>query len=85
VNLADGGIASENTRASEQAKEGGMEIAKRACPECGGGNYAFRSRRQIEATAEKPAELETKYRCKDCESEWKERTPGVLRKAPPPE
>jgi hypothetical protein len=59
----------------------------RACPECGSQNYTFRSRRQIEATEGKGPELETKYRCRnaDCEAEWKERTPGVLRKAPPRE
>jgi hypothetical protein len=64
-----------------------MEIAKRACPECGSENYTFRSRRQIEATADSPAMLETKFRCRnaDCEAEWKERTPGVLKKAPPRE
>ena len=32
-----------------------MEMPKRTCPECGGANYTFRSRKQIEATAEKPA------------------------------
>ena len=59
--------------------------AKRACPECGSGNYTFRNRKQIEAKAEKGPELETKYRCKDCEQEWKERAPGVLQKPPPRE
>lgn len=54
----------------------------RSCPKCGGGNYAFRSRKQIEATPEQEAMLETKYRCKDCGHEWKERVPGVLRKKP---
>lgn len=62
-----------------------METAKRACPECGSANYTFRSRKQVEATAGKGPELETKYRCKDCEREWKERTPGVLKKSPPRE
>ena len=57
----------------------------RACPKCGSVNYSFRNRKQIEATAEKGPELETKYRCKDCEQEWKERTPGVLQKRQPPE
>ena len=59
--------------------------AARACTKCGSGNYTFRNRRQIEATAERPAELETKFRCKDCEGEWKERAPGVLKKGPRPE
>ncbi len=55
----------------------------RACPACGSASYTFRSRRQIEATAEQEAMLETKYRCKGCGKEWKETVPGVLRKAPP--
>jgi hypothetical protein len=57
----------------------------RSCPACGSKVYAFRSRRQIEAdptTGEGP-QLETKYRCKACNEEWKEKVPGVLRKAPP--
>jgi hypothetical protein len=29
--------------------------------------------------------LETKYRCKGCGEEWKEKVPGVLKKAPAPE
>ena len=57
----------------------------RACPACGSENYTFRSRKQIEATAEQEAMLETKYRCKGCGNEWKETVPGVLKKAPPPE
>lgn len=55
----------------------------RACPKCGSGNYTFRSRKQIEATAEQEAMLDTKYLCRDCNHEWKEKVPGVLRKAPP--
>ena len=56
----------------------------RTCPACGSGEYAFRSRKQIEATAEQEAMLETKYRCRACENEWKEKVPGVLKKRPPP-
>src|SRR5690242_2417554 len=39
-----------------------------ACPACGSGDCAFRSRRQIEADPEKgePGQLETKYSCKAC-------------------
>jgi DNA-directed RNA polymerase subunit M/transcription elongation factor TFIIS len=54
----------------------------RACPKCKSGQYSFRSRKPIEATEDKPAELETKYRCKDCEHEWKERAPGTLGRKP---
>jgi DNA-directed RNA polymerase subunit M/transcription elongation factor TFIIS len=59
----------------------------RKCPACGSKDYTFRSRRQIEADPEKgePAQLETKYRCKGCGEEWKDRVPGVLQKAPPRE
>jgi DNA-directed RNA polymerase subunit M/transcription elongation factor TFIIS len=58
---------------------------KRVCPKCGSAKYAFRSRKQIEATAETGPELETKFRCGDCGHEWKERVPGVLQKRPLPE
>ncbi len=57
----------------------------RACRACGSGDYTFRSRKQIEPTAEQEAMLETKYRCKACGDEWKEKVPGLLRKVPPPE
>jgi hypothetical protein len=58
----------------------------RACPACGSRGYTFRSRRQVEAVPDKgePAQLETKYRSKGCNEEWKEKVPGVLQKAPPP-
>jgi DNA-directed RNA polymerase subunit M/transcription elongation factor TFIIS len=45
----------------------------RSCPKCGSSSYTFRIRKQIEATAEQEAILETKYRCKGCGVEWKER------------
>jgi len=54
------------------------------CPKCGSGDYAFRSRKRIE-TDEGEEAVEPKYRCKGCGHEWKEKAPGVLRKAPPPE
>jgi len=57
---------------------------RRTCPECGSDNYTFRSRKQIEATPDHGPMLETKYKCKDCEEEWKEKTPGVLKKPPRP-
>jgi transposase-like protein len=57
----------------------------RACPACGSENYTFRSRKQIEATADQEAMLETKYRCKGCGKDWKAKAPGVLKKEPPGE
>lgn len=55
----------------------------RSCPACRSTDSAFRSRKQIEATAEQGAMLETKFRCKGCGKDWKETVPGVLRKGPP--
>jgi DNA-directed RNA polymerase subunit M/transcription elongation factor TFIIS len=61
-----------------------MNQQKRTCPACGGEDYQFRSRKQIEATPEQEAMLETKFRCRGCGEEWKEKVVGVLRKASPP-
>ena len=49
----------------------------RVCPECGSKEYFFRARRNIAANAEKgvQAAVETKYQCRTCEHEWKERLP----------
>jgi DNA-directed RNA polymerase subunit M/transcription elongation factor TFIIS len=44
----------------------------RTCPKCGSGNYQFRSRRKI-SEAGKPQAVETKYRCKACTHEWRDR------------
>jgi transposase-like protein len=71
-------------RGAFSARESRMDQQpKGACPECGSVNYTFRSRKQIDARAEKGPELVTKFRCKDCDKEWKERVPGLLKKAPP--
>ena len=59
------------------------QTPKGTCPKGGDGEYTFRNRKQIEATAESGSHLETKRRCKDCNHEWKERVPGVLQKPPP--
>jgi DNA-directed RNA polymerase subunit M/transcription elongation factor TFIIS len=47
----------------------------RRCPECGSQKYAFRGRKKIAAEEGQPAAVETKYRCKACGKEWKERVP----------
>jgi transposase-like protein len=45
----------------------------KSCPACGGGDYMFRSRKQIERKPgeEGPDKMETKFRCKSCGKEWK--------------
>ena len=54
----------------------------RVCPACGSANYTFRSRKQIEATAEQEAMLETKFRCRACGKDWKEAVYGVGLRSP---
>jgi DNA-directed RNA polymerase subunit M/transcription elongation factor TFIIS len=55
-------------------------FAKRVCPECGSKEYMFRARRNIPAVGEAEAAEETKYACRPCGFEWKERLP-VVKKA----
>lgn len=45
----------------------------RKCPACGSHDYSFRSRKKVAADAVQPEALETKYRCKTCQHEWRER------------
>ena len=47
----------------------------RTCPACRSGEYQFRSRKKV-AEDGKPEAVETKYRCKACNHEWKVRVPG---------
>ncbi len=49
-------------------------MTNRTCPECGSGEYTFRSRKKLPAEGGIPESVETKYRCKACEHEWKVRT-----------
>jgi DNA-directed RNA polymerase subunit M/transcription elongation factor TFIIS len=42
----------------------------RACPKCGSADYQFRSRKKIIEEG-KPEAVETKYRCKKCDHEWR--------------
>lgn len=49
----------------------------RKCPKCSSGDYVFRGRRKIAANSEKnePAAVETKFACRACGHQWKERVP----------
>jgi DNA-directed RNA polymerase subunit M/transcription elongation factor TFIIS len=47
----------------------------RTCPKCGSGDYQFRGRKKIVGEG-KPEAVETKYRCKPCGHEWRERVEG---------
>jgi hypothetical protein len=58
-----------------------MEQSNRQCPACGSRDYTFRSRRQITDEAQR-AQWETKYRCKACAKDWKERVPNLASKQP---
>ena len=53
-----------------------MQSAGRTCPACGSDKYLFRSRKKILAEPCKEEAVETKYRCKACEHEWKEQVPA---------
>jgi len=48
----------------EQQKPG------RTCPACGSSDYLFRSRRKIKG---EPEVVETKYRCRACGKDWREK------------
>jgi DNA-directed RNA polymerase subunit M/transcription elongation factor TFIIS len=48
---------------------------RKTCPQCGSDQYEFRSRKQV-AGEEGGTAVETKYRCKACEHEWRVRVPG---------
>jgi hypothetical protein len=52
-------------------------LAAKTCPQCGSGNYAFRSRKKVGPEPGQQGEeaIETKYRCKECSHEWRVRAP----------
>ena len=50
-----------------------MEQPAKTCPQCGSGDYTFRSRKRIEPAEGREAAVETTYRCKACGHEWKVR------------
>jgi len=45
----------------------------RCCPECGSKDYTFRGRKKVAAEAGRSDAVETKYRCRACGHEWRER------------
>ena len=45
----------------------------RCCPKCESRDYVFRNRKTIPAEAGQPEAVETKFRCRGCGHEWKER------------
>ncbi|HEX4609808.1 MAG TPA: hypothetical protein VH092_16535 [Urbifossiella sp.] len=49
----------------------------RRCPKCGHKGYTFRARKTIDAPeAEVGKQVQTKYRCRACSHEWRERVPA---------
>jgi hypothetical protein len=51
--------------------------ASKTCPKCGSADYAFRSRKKITPAPgqEGSEQVETKYRCKKCQHEWRVNVP----------
>jgi hypothetical protein len=45
----------------------------RCCPGCASKQYVFRGRKTVPAEQGKPAAVETKYMCRGCGHEWRER------------
>ena len=54
-----------------------QHLAAKTCPQCGSGDYTFRSRKKVapEPGQEGEEAVETKYRCKACRHEWRVRVP----------
>lgn len=52
--------------------------ATRTCPQCGSGDYAFRGRKKVATTlaVEGGEAVETWYRCKSCDHDWRVRVPA---------
>lgn len=60
-----------------------FERPGRCCPKCQHTGYMFRARKTIEAPEEVGGpQIETKYRCRSCSHEWRERIPASLVKPP---
>jgi DNA-directed RNA polymerase subunit M/transcription elongation factor TFIIS len=54
-----------------------LAIVPKTCPECRCKKYHFRARRTVPAAGDRPASVETKYRCAECGHEWKVLTPAA--------
>jgi transposase-like protein len=66
--------ASPGKMPSWNEEEARMEKISRTCPACGNGDYQFRSRKKV--AQEGKEAVETRYRCKACNHEWKVKVPG---------
>ncbi|MBA4067443.1 MAG: hypothetical protein C0501_27785 [Isosphaera sp.] len=51
-----------------------FECPDRCCPKCEHKGYMFRARKAIEVAEGKF--VETKYRCRSCAHEWRDRIPA---------
>ena len=51
-----------------------FEHPGRCCPECEHKGYMFRARRALDGKPGESGAVETKYRCRSCAHEWRERT-----------
>lgn len=58
----------------------------RSCPKCSSTDYIFRSRKAIPPNDDTGQDqVETKYRCKACGNEWRERVVGKMQTRSRPE
>jgi hypothetical protein len=53
-----------------------FERPDRCCPMCGHAGYVFRARRTVDGEPGEGKFVETKYRCRSCSHEWRERIPA---------
>lgn len=53
-----------------------FERPGRCCPKCEHKGYTFRTRRALDGKPGEGRVVETKYRCRSCAHEWRERIPA---------
>ena len=51
--------------------------ADKSCPKCSSKDYRFRARKAVAAVDDRPAAVETTYRCVACGHQWQVRVPGA--------